>query len=58
MWEQYPMAIFVNAMQLLDQEIKSTHQHHAYDFKDSFLGLFEEHKKNRVAVFGNYEINS
>ena len=45
----------VNVMKLLDQE--STHQYHAYDFKDTYSGSFEEYKKNGVAVFGNYEIN-
>ena len=50
-----PTGNFVNTMKLLDQE--STHQYHAYDFNNTYLGLFEEYKKNRVAVFGNNEIN-
>ena len=47
-----PNGNFLNTMKLLDQE--STHQYHAYDFKDAYLGLFEEYKQNRVTVFGNY----
>ena len=46
---------FANAMKLLQEE--GTHQYHVYDFKDSYLPLFEEYKRNRVAVFGNYEVN-
>ena len=46
---------FANAMKLLQEE--GTHQYHVYNFKDSYLPLFEEYKRNRVAVFGNYEVN-
>ena len=41
-------------MKLLDQT--SLTPYHVYDFKDAYLSIFQEYKKTRVAVFGNYEI--
>ena len=41
-------------MKLLDKE--GTHDYHVYDFKDSYLSIFEEYKKTRVTVCGNYEV--
>ena len=49
-----PNGTFVNAMKLLPKE--GTHDYHVYDFKDSYMTIFEEYKKTRVAVFGNYEV--
>ena len=49
-----PNGNFVQAMKLLDKE--GTCDYHVYDFKDSYLVIFEEYKKTRVAVFGNYEV--
>ena len=45
---------FVQAMKLLERE--GTREYHVYDFKDSYLSIFEEYKKTRVAVFGKYEV--
>ena len=49
-----PNGTFVNAMKLLDQT--SPAPYHVYDFKDAYLSIFQDYKKTRVAVFGNYEI--
>ena len=49
-----PNGTFVNAMKLLPKE--GTHDYHVYDFKVSYMTIFEEYKKTRVAVFGNYEV--
>lgn len=49
-----PNGNFVQAMKLLERE--GTREYHVYDFKDSYLSIFEEYKKTRVAVFGNYEV--
>ena len=49
-----PNGTFVNAMKLMDQT--SPAPYHVYDFKDAYLSIFQEYKKTRVAVFGNYEI--
>ena len=41
-------------MKLLDKE--GTRDYHVYDFKDSYLSTFEEYKKTRVTVLGNYKV--
>ena len=41
-------------MKLFERE--GTRDYHVYDFKDSYLSIFEEYKKTRVAVFGKYEV--
>ena len=41
-------------MKLLDKE--GAHDYHVYDFKDTYLSFFEDYKKTRVTVFGNYEV--
>ena len=38
----------LQAMKLLERE--GTREYHVYDFKDSYLSIFEEYKKTRVAV--------
>ena len=45
---------FVNAMKLLDKE--GTSDYHMYDFKDTYASIFEDYKKNRVTLFGKYEL--
>ena len=49
-----PNGNVVQAVKLLEKE--GTREYHVYDFKDSYLLIFEEYKKTRVAVFGNYEV--
>ena len=49
-----PAGNFVNAMRLIPA--KTTSDFWVYDFKETYNSLFEEYKKTRVAVFGNYEL--
>jgi hypothetical protein len=34
----------------------STNDYWVYDFKDTYSSLFEQYKKTRVEVFGNYQV--
>ena len=50
-----PNGNFVTTTKLFDKE--GTQEYHVYNFKDSsYISIFEENKKTRVAVFCNYEV--
>ena len=49
-----PAGNSVQAMKLVHTD--STNDFWVYDFKDTYASLFEQYKKTRVEVFGNYQI--
>ena len=49
-----PAGNSVQAMKIVHTD--STNDFWVYDFKDTYASLFEQYKKTRVEVFGNYQI--
>jgi hypothetical protein len=49
-----PAGNSVQAMKIVQTD--STTDYWVYDFKDTYSSLFEQYKKTRVEVFGNYQV--